>query len=161
MIGTINTNSVRERLGNALARLLEEDRFLLVNDLNERSISHTLAEHLQTEFADWHVDCEYNRNYAVIKRLREGSPEPSADDAEARTVYPDIVVHRRNADENLLVVEIKKSTNSNNEEYDLTKLRSFLSQLHYTYGAFIKFETGTENVEFTLVIGDKKKESFH
>ena len=52
---------LEEKLKAAIARLYKKDRFLIDNDLNERSISHKLAEYLQTEFHNFDVDCEYNR----------------------------------------------------------------------------------------------------
>jgi hypothetical protein len=157
-LDTLSADSVEDRLRKAIARLLEEDRFLLVNNVNERSISHKLAEHLQVQFSEWHVDCEYNRNHESIKTLKREMPNMSADDTEAQTVYPDIIVHHRDTDQNLLVIEIKKSSNPDNRNRDLKKLRSFISQLRYTYAAFIEFATGTENVIAKLEFGDTEKE---
>lgn len=148
-MNTPNFELAKERLCKAIAQLCDKERFLLVNDVNERSISHKLAGHLQAEFRNWHVDCEYNRNVHsvdAIKRLRFKLPKPSADDTEARTVYPDIVVHRRGTDKNLLAVEIKKSTSSIDRNHDLEKLELFIDQLGYAYGAFIEFTTDTENI---------------
>src|SRR4030042_3754738 len=44
----------------ALGILFKNDSFLLEKDVNERSISHKLAEYLQEQFPDYDVDCEYN-----------------------------------------------------------------------------------------------------
>ncbi len=155
----LNLNLVEKKLRDAIDQLLEEDRFLFENDVNERSLSHKLAEYLQTRFPDWNVDCEYNRNHESIKRLNIESPSTSAEDTEGTTVYPDIVVHRRNTDENLLVIEIKKSTNSDNRQFDVKKLRLFISELGYAYGVFIGFATRTENPNFSLQFGGEN--SFH
>ena len=154
-MGTLNLNLVEKKLRDAIDQLLEEDRFLLENDVNERSLSHKLAEYLQTRFPNWNVDCEYNRNHNLVKKLNIELPGSSAEDTEGTTVYPDIVVHRRNTDENLLVVEIKKSTNSDTGRYDMEKLRSFICELVYAYGAFIEFATRTENVDFNLEFGNE------
>ena len=56
-------------------------------DANERSLTHKLAEYLQCEFPDWHVDCEYNRHGLDVKRLAIHSWRVKADDTEARTVF--------------------------------------------------------------------------
>ena len=52
---------VKRRVIAAICALYRHDRELLDVDANERSITHKLAEHLQREFPEWHVDCEYNR----------------------------------------------------------------------------------------------------
>ena len=74
---------VKRRVIAAICALYRHDRELLDVDANERSITHKLAEHLQREFPGWHVDCEYNRVGREPRRL------------EAKTVFPDIIVHRR------------------------------------------------------------------
>lgn len=135
---------VRFRLEAALSRLLENDRYLLEQNLSERSISHRCAEHLQGVFPEWHVDCEYNRNFEQVKRLEIGVPDTSPGETEARTVYPDIIVHRRGTDENLLVVEVKKSNNQDSGGYDLRKLEEFQ-----------RGEFGYENAYFVMVDVDE------
>jgi hypothetical protein len=100
---------------------------LLEINAHERSIAHKLAEYLQQQFHDWHVDCEYNRHGIEIKKL-----------GEAR-VYPDIIVHLRNTPFNLLVIELKCS----NENYkgDIEKLKKFTDQngeFKYKLGLFLK-----------------------
>jgi hypothetical protein len=55
------------------------------------------------------VDVEYNRHFDNPKKL--SLPPRDALDREVRstTVFPDIIVHKRNTDEaNLLVLELKK-----------------------------------------------------
>lgn len=127
----------------AINVLLERDSFLLQNNVNERSISHKLAEHLQTMFEDWNVDCEYNRNHDVRKELHIPYETRRLDDIEAKTVFPDIIIHERNTSNNLLVIEIKKSTNPENATFDKRKLAAFVrSPFNYQYGLFIRFSTG-------------------
>ncbi len=155
MVDMSSFESVEKGLREAISRLCEEDRFLLENDVNERSISHKLAEYLQERFSDWHVDCEYNRNHDLVKRLNVGPPDPSTEDTQGRTVYPDIVVHRRNTDANLLVIEIKKSTNVDERRFDMEKLRLYIAELGYRYGAFVEFAAGTGNIGYELRFGDK------
>lgn len=124
------------RVRRAIERLWEHDRHLLTTDVNERSITHHLANHLQQEFQNWNVDVEYNRDDRDIKRLSipiELSGEAaennvSRKDTNAVTVYPDIIVHRRGTnDNNLLVVEVKKRGGGN--ELDQKKLIEFTKPL--------------------------------
>lgn len=61
-VENLGEDEVRKRFDSAIAALMDadRDRDLLVMDVNERSISHKLAEHLAREFDEWDVDCEYN-----------------------------------------------------------------------------------------------------
>jgi hypothetical protein len=139
---------VEAKVKRALGKLFTHDLFLLQSDVNERSLSHKLAEYLQSEFEDWNVDCEYNRRGFDPKRLNLGVEQVRTDDTQGRTVYPDIVVHRRNSEDSLLVIEIKKSTNRDDGESDRDKLRAFKAQLGYRYALFIRLRTATETPAF-------------
>jgi hypothetical protein len=105
---------VLEKIKIAIDFLLRLDAYLFETDVNERSISHKFATYLQNEFKGWDVDCEYNRDRHDPKILNLPniySLEVWPDDVQAKTVYPDIIVHRRGMEENLLVIEIKKTSN--------------------------------------------------
>ncbi len=139
-----NENDVKQRLIAAVCVLYRHDWQLLENNANERSITHKLAEYLQREFPDWHVDCEYNRRGYDNKKLLTAfkSDDDQPDDIEAKTVFPDIIVHRRNTCQNLLVLEIKKVNGKTNTR-DCEKLKGFTdsnqqSLYQYTYGVFLK-----------------------
>ena len=47
--------------------LLEKDAGLFHNDVAERTITARLAIYIQEQFANWNVDCEYNRNINDVK----------------------------------------------------------------------------------------------
>ena len=51
----LRTHVLGKEICAALYALLEDDSYLLEKDVNERSISHRLACHLQREFPTWHV----------------------------------------------------------------------------------------------------------
>src|SRR5271156_1841591 len=103
---------IESKLRRAIRTLLREDGWLLRYDANERSITHKLAEYLQKEFRDWHVDCEYNLDGHDDSKKLDLPPKRniSSADTEARTVFPDIIVHCRGKHAkrlNLLVLEAK------------------------------------------------------
>ncbi len=81
----------------ALQSTFSEEYLLDVN-VSERAMVHRFAVHLEDKFPGYRVDCEYNRNHYVPKTL----------DGHKR--YPDIIVHKRCTPDNLLVIEVKKST---------------------------------------------------
>jgi hypothetical protein len=108
----LTEEQVLEKIKIAIDFLLRLDAYLFEADVNERSISHKFATYLQNEFHCWNVDCEFNRDGLDPKRLNLlsiSSLEVRSDDVEAKTVYPDIIVHYRGTKENLLVIEIKKT----------------------------------------------------
>jgi hypothetical protein len=138
-------------VAQALKKLLAEDKYILVNDLSERCISHRLAIYLEEVFPGWNVDCEYNRDRNEVKRLafvremfERSGVRSEVDDTIAKTVFPDIIVHKRGTDRNLLVIEIKKSSNGLDETYDVMKLVAFREQMGYRHAAFIRVGTGEE-----------------
>jgi hypothetical protein len=127
----MDTN-IRRRLRKCLEELVKRDRDLLDNDVNERSITHKLAEHIQREFRHWHVDCEYNRKGHVPKTL-EGKylARICPDDTYARTVYPDIIIHHRGTPDNLVAIEVKKRTNPDGLDIDRDKLAGYREEHRY------------------------------
>ncbi len=110
------------RVDLALNSLLRE---LIPMDSSERSISHKLAEHLQVQFPGWSVDCENYRQEERTKTLPAYRGEIRADGPESVSVFPGIIIHKRGHLNNLLVVELKKSTHPASPEHDIAKLRAF------------------------------------
>lgn len=142
----------------ALQSLLREDAQLLEANANERSITHKLAEHLQREFPQWHVDCEYNRDGHEPKRLRlPVRSDVASDDTEARTVFPDVIVHHRDTDDNFLVLEAKKANNTEGDAEDKQKLAAFRNELGYKVAVFVLFVTGTTMGATATFLGDSPK----
>lgn len=141
-------SEVREKLIRALNMLVENDVLLLSYNVNERSISHRLAVYLEREFDDWHVDCEYNREMDNPKRLNLQEIDSESTDTFGKTVFPDIIVHRRGEQNNLLVVEMKKTTSNIKDDFDFCKLRAFKEQLGYKFTAFVKMKTSLNDTGF-------------
>lgn len=53
----------------SLRKLIKDDYYLLEKEVNERSVTHKLAEHLQLLSPEWNIDCEYNKNLNNQKTL--------------------------------------------------------------------------------------------
>lgn len=132
---------VVRRLRSAYSNLVRDDVLLFKVDANERSLTHKLAEHLQAEFLDWDVDCEYNRDGHESKRLNLLVATVSTDDTEGKTVFPDVIVHHRNTHDNLVVIEAKKNTTASTGN-DETKLKEYKSQLGYRFAFAVVFPVG-------------------
>ena len=131
-----------EYILQVLNRLMEADQYLLEIDVNERSITHRLAIYLQEIFDDWHVDCEYNRDGNDPKELYFPSDPGDVADTDARTVFPDIIIHERGTGNNYVVIEVKKSTSVVGGEWDREKLTRYRNQLGYRFALFVEFDTG-------------------
>ena len=107
----------------ALGEFYARETHLLEKDLGERTLTHRLAVHLERRFVGWDVDCGYNRLGERRLRLPKGAIV-STDDDSGKSVYPDIVVHRRTVPENLLAIEVRKAANHQPPEHDRHKLRA-------------------------------------
>lgn len=167
----------RALVSRAVERLRHEDDNL-PDDVNERTLSHRLAVHLERELRridprllgesvareELSVDCEYNRRGGEPKRLRElaqhvkaeaGEVDPIAD-MQARTVYPDIVVHRRGAaGPNLIVIEVKRAdAPADAIGWDRDKLAVYREELGYLYAFLVLFGQGSPQIH--SVRGTKK-----
>ena len=84
---------------DALQRVIDLDADLLAADANERSITHRFAMYLQALLPEWQVDCEYNRDGHNPKRVNLPTTQhPDDEDTDAKTVFPDVIAHRRGTD---------------------------------------------------------------
>lgn len=123
---------VETRINRAIEIFIAEDSYLIEVNANERSMTHKLACHLQAQFPYLHVDCEFNRLMSTVKALRLIPPESiSTDDTEGTTIYPDIIIHRRGTDENLIAIEAKKDGIAYSR--DTLKLRALQSDSAFAY----------------------------
>ena len=151
---------IERALTESLDTLLARDDHLLGVDANERSLTHRLAVYLEHAVnawqEDWNVDCEYNRDvmseherYIKQLDLHEMDLIPvQIDDEHARTVYPDIIVHNRGTDQNLLVIETKKNSSDDDGSHDRKrKLPAYKIQLGYQYAVFVLLAVG-ENIGY-------------
>jgi hypothetical protein len=118
--------------------------------VGECAITHRFAVQLEkvlfeegypNEIAPISIDCEYNRRLGKLKeqhvthdlkdrlqkiknrRLKE---DPVQEGRYSFSVFPDIVIHQRGKNElNLLVIEVKRASNSFDDELDNIKLHLF------------------------------------
>lgn len=124
-----------------MARLLGDDyqAGTLKNNIEPLLTEHMNARDLQSvrdqldDKERLYYDSEFDMVYFALT-LNNGK-------TEWKKVYPDIVVHRRNTADNLVVIEAKKSTNKDARSriYDLLKLTVLTNDpsLAYTKGYFL------------------------
>lgn len=138
LASTCPVPSLGKVVADAIQTLLERDGILLTTDANERTISAQLACYLKLMFPEWDVDVEYNRQGLDPKKIGIGE--------SAELVYPDIIVHRRRLEENLLVVEMKKGNSPEPDEEDMKKLRAYVAKFKYPSALFLRLSTTKPNV---------------
>ena len=140
----MRTDEAKNYLERAIARLEHADCHLLVVNVSERCIAARLAMYLREYFVDYDVDVEYNRHGPDVKQLHEVVQDcPRDRDDEGQSVLPDVVVHRRGGDDsNLLVIEMKKSSNQSRMDSDRKRIRAFCKELGYNVGALVVCKTG-------------------
>ncbi|SFD72295.1 hypothetical protein [Spirosoma endophyticum] len=162
----MGTDELHNILIDSIDELYRKDSDLITKNLHERTISHKLAVYLGDRIyplcLNLDVDFEYNgdventaNNYKKsLKFLSDKLTKINQkvkNDKEFQTlsVYPDIIVHKRRENENnLLLIEIKKKYKGRlvNDEFDRLKLRHYTSDSHenhlkYKLGAYIEFDT--------------------
>jgi hypothetical protein len=142
--GDLETEQIRAIVKTGVQELLENDRHLLETDVDERAITCMLSRYLAEQLPDWAVDCEYNRDRDRVKRLRfEDGDEELYEESRSVCVKPDIIVYRRDTDENLLVVEAKKESRGNERQaFDRARLQGFVRQFGYNYALLLKLTVG-------------------
>jgi hypothetical protein len=158
----------------AVQDLITREKGLFILDVGERAIAHRLACHLEfgKGYEKWDIDCEYNKDglqsskyvQALEGPIRERALKRAAQRGEAEyqralleteyLIYPDIIVHHRGEEghwNNRLVIEIKKTTNSDDREIDEHKLKLLTADregydlnFHYQGGLFIEFTAWKE-----------------
>ena len=160
----MDIDGIKEKVEYCLQILREKDKNLLDIDVNERTITHKLAEYLQNQFPSYDVDCEYNRYEKDTKRIRSiknRSLDISKfkkyqiekliwEDKNALTIYPDIIIHKRKSPHNnLLVIEVKKSSNTIGEDFDIEKIKELMEPPYkYKFGLFLRIGLQNESDKY-------------
>jgi hypothetical protein len=133
-------DEVEARVRAALRVLLLRDGKLLELNVGERSIAAKLSAYMQPLFPTFDVDAEYNRHGISAKRLPGGH---ECKEGQQPLIVPDIVVHQRGHDQaNLLVAELKKSTNPEPRSCDEDKVKGVIEQFAYKFGLLVEVEAG-------------------
>lgn len=112
-----------------------QETFLFEKDVGERAVTHRFAVYLEKHFPGWSTDCNYDRLGERTLHLPHGSII-STDDHLGKSIYPDVVVHQREIPNNLLAVEIRKSSNHTPLEHDQQKLMA-LTDVHVWFPFWI------------------------
>jgi len=156
------------KIRNSLNLLLEKDLYLITNDLNERTVCSKLSQYIFNEFSNWDIDIEFNRMHELEKKIYVSknkinlkniankflkNSQDNEDELFQLVVITDIIIHKRNTNDNLLVIEVKKKKNVRkiNKEFDYFKLDNFVDRngnLNYKYGLYLEINSEIKNGKF-------------
>ncbi|MDI5922791.1 hypothetical protein QLQ86_18665 [Halomonas sp. LR5S13] len=145
---------VQATLGRALAKLTTRDASLLSTEANERTIACRLAFYLQAELPHWDVDCEYNCWAATGQRKGHTIVTTTSETTNARTIYPDILIHHRDSREHLAIIELCKSSFPHGKHQDVKKLRHCLAKLGCRHAFHLEVGVGE-------AVGENRIEPLH
>lgn len=146
----MDEQTIKETLSAAVATLQNEEAAILAFDVGERTICACLAGILKRAFDHHSVHVEYNRHGVSPKEIE--LPD-GAGELTDRRVYPDIIVHQPGHDDaNLLVVEVKKTTNPVSDDLDIAKLHRIKQQIGYEFAVFLRLPTGPDTAPADLRI---------
>jgi|GEM_PF-1056806 len=136
----MDQDAIETILNAALDTLYAGDQKMIVVDVAERALCARLSAILQNSFPEHAVHAEYNRHGVYPKEI----DLPNADGVPTSTrVFPDIIVHQPgHDDENILVIEVKKSTNVLPDQADIRKLEKLKEQIAYRFAVFLRLPAG-------------------
>jgi hypothetical protein len=140
----LERNQLDEIISKCLQELYDQGGQILAQDVGERAICGRLAMLMAPRFPTYCVDIEYNRKGPGLEPKDIEMPDEDGDLTTNR-VFPDIIVHEPGHNlRNLLVVEVKKSTNPVDDKHDHAKLQALCDQLQYENGLFLRLSTGPD-----------------
>ena len=138
----MDERTIKETMLAAVATLQHEEATILAFDVGERTICACLAAILKRSLDEFSVHVEYNRHGIYPKEIK--LPDSDGVLTSAR-IFPDIIVHKPGDDDaNLLVVEVKKTTNRVVDELDISKLQHIKQQICYDFAVFLRLPTGPD-----------------
>lgn len=144
-------NDLLEIVQKAIELFGKNDRYLIENDLSERCICARFAICLttaleNTSYSSYSVDVEYNRGMdgkeRALKRIDD------------KPIFVDLIVHKRGYDcdygfDNLICIEMKKSTNPIGCEHDEERLRKMTDRAYgfcYKLGVMLLIDMDANNI---------------
>ena len=153
----------------AKEKFLKEEKEIIEINVNERTLSARLMFHLQTlllneiyqeNYKEYSVDCEYNRRKEIVKILPKEYRELEKKDKQ---IYPDIILHQRNSEKNLMIIEMKKTYSSDeegkNENRDRLKFLTSLrkeNKYKYLLGVYFEVNKFPDKCKIEFFVKEKK-----
>jgi len=133
----ISNDEIKTIICICVLQLQKNEGKIIADNINECTITHKLAEYLQLHITGYIVDVGYNR-------VHDTNMQKQVYAQLGRHGIPDIIIHQRGTDNNILAIEIKKQKNKDKQgrKNDFEKLE-FLTKnkqaggLGYQLGLFL------------------------
>jgi hypothetical protein len=121
----IETKVLEHIFWASFGEFLKYERDSIINDVSERSLCGRWLHYMQRVsdsmgLSRYVVDIEYNRNRGEVKTILDHRPK-------VVNVVCDLILHRRGQvkeQDNLIAIELKKSTNLTSKQSDRDRLRA-------------------------------------
>lgn len=147
----IQINELKALIDRAFKRLYADDINLIQRQVHERAVVFRFGIYFyellrDSSFKDLDLDVEYNRNFNNPKLL----------DDRPFGVFPDLILHKRESNENnALVLEFKGWWANNNRGADPIKILAFTSQndrnpYKYGLGGVVLLTLDRAHIEYYL-----------
>jgi len=131
---------VSAKLKRSVSKLYSHDAQLIAGKAHEQAVTACLKRYLHDEFPESDVDCEYNRD--------DRDPDDIKRDRDRAAMRPDIVVHQRRTQTNLLAIEVKPYWSPVDRDEDFARLEHLTgNRFNYSLGAHV--ELGRDGPTFT------------
>ena len=91
-----------------------------------------------------------NRSLDISKYKIDQIEKLIWEDKNAISFYPDIIIHKRKSPHNnLLVIEVKKSSNNRGEDFDIEKIEELMEPPYkYKFGLFLRIGLQNESDKY-------------
>ena len=139
-------NKIKDAIYKSIDELYQYDSLLLDANYNihERTVCHRLAIYLEKNIGfEYNVDVEYNRMRTAYGVDDVGEIVGKAinyidTDEGSSYVYTDIIIHKRDENINILIIEVKMFWKNRRKEIDYNKINQYINQLNYKFGVYIE-----------------------
>jgi hypothetical protein len=151
----MDKEEAKQLIIESLKILIQRDLGIINNKVKEECINHRLACYLEKLINEnpnnnlhYDVDLEYNKNYKNPKKIivDENNNE--------KAIRPDIIIHKRDSNDNLIAFEIKKDYTNKN---DFQKIKGLVRQHNYSYGCLISYLPGKDYMRVKFLSNNPQK----
>lgn len=154
----------------ALFMLAKEDEYLLLNQINERSITHKLAEYIQQILPEYNVDCEYNKHLkdpktldftTIVNNITKFLQQGQKDSFDSLINFREFIAHEENIKE-VLETLLKNLTHPQsllNEEGKKTYLMLKFPKQEYVKKVYPDIIIHFRGTNINKIVIEAKKES--
>ena len=150
---SITISQIKSKINNALNCFYSENHEMFENWKTKKSYVYAFSKILEKEFDSWDVDCYYvhygrstHANFSYDDRFCKAKDDSVICEECLNQKWckacPDIVIHHRNTQEQLLIIQtVLSCRNQSKIVQDLEKIENFIDGYNdcYIYGLFINW----------------------